>query len=119
VKAVAAVLILLLGGSVGAPLSCAGWETSAGDRQACCKRAHHDHCQDQSAADDCCAKHQSARLGTTAGRADVASVSIDAALIAGRVSLPLIASPDADARDGAMIARVHVPPGFLSPPLRI
>jgi hypothetical protein len=118
VRTVAAVLILLLGGSVGAPLSCAGWETSAADRQACCKRAHHDHCQDQSAADDCCAKHQSARLGTTAARADVAGITSDAAVMSTRVSLPLAASPDTDARDGALITRIHIPPGFLSP-LRI
>jgi hypothetical protein len=64
VRYAAVLVIALFGGQSFAPVTCPGWEGDAASRKACCQRAHHDHAQDQSAADDCCAKHQS--IGTVA-----------------------------------------------------
>jgi hypothetical protein len=119
VKLVAAVLIVLLSASVGAPLSCTGWETSAADRQACCKRAHHDHCQDQGAADDCCAKHESARFATAAGSILTSGLTVTIAVLTHGAVAPLAPLPEGSALTRGLRQPAHAPPDLFSPPLRI
>ena len=60
-RSLAAIVLMVLFGGIAAPVTCAGWEVSASDRMACCQRAQHDSCDEQSAADDCCAAQEQSR----------------------------------------------------------
>ena len=51
----AAALAFILGWMAGAPLECAGWQTSPQGRQNCCARTNHE-CPDKAKADDCCSR---------------------------------------------------------------
>ena len=119
-KAVAALLALLLTGTAGAPITCAGWESSSAERRECCHRAHHQHCQDQTSADSCCAGHEQGRQAVNALSAWLATAN------AHILALPLPAFdsfalwPASIRRHDALFAkRLHGPPVLLSPPLRI
>jgi len=120
VKAVAALLAMLLTSTLGAPATCAGWDASSAERRECCQRAHHQHCHDQTSADSCCAGHEQ-------GRHAVSAVSLwSAAATAHIVALPVPAFDSAALwqassrrQDGLFAKRLHGPPVLLSPPLRI
>jgi len=120
VKVVAALLALILSGFSAAPLTCVGWVASASERRECCKRAHHQHCQNQASADTCCAGHEQGRQAlSTHGQPQVAGVDHAAAL-----PVPLFDAASlhqaAFAQYAAVYARrLHGPPILLAPPLRI
>ena len=116
----AAILLATLALGAGAPATCAGWESAATDRMACCKRAQHASCHDQIAADDCCARHeQSRQSGRTIDAAVQATPSHVLAVLPfafeTTAAQQITASPFAfsAARD------LHGPPSLLAPPLRI
>jgi len=112
-------LLVILAATAAAPITCAGWETSAAGRQACCQRAHHEHCHDQSAADDCCAKHGNARVGVTAADDAVAAPSgAGTAVFQGRAALGYVATRSFASTEAGSGIR-HAPPDLFSPPLRI
>jgi hypothetical protein len=112
--------MLLLTGSIAAPVTCAGWEPAARDRMACCKRAEHASCHDQTAADNCCAQHEQSRQP---GSSLTPSRHLTPA------ALVTVGIPDLDTADIAdssariverrAARRLHGPPGFLAPPLRL
>jgi len=54
--------VLLIAGNVAA-VECAGWQSSASDRMACCVKAEHE-CADQLSADRCCAAGELAQQPT-------------------------------------------------------
>ena len=60
-----ALAALLLVGNLAA-VDCAGWQTSANDRMACCAKAQHT-CSDQLSADQCCAAGELAQQPTETG----------------------------------------------------
>ena len=119
-KAIAATLLMMLTGSISAPVTCAGWEGSAANRLACCKRAQHVTCQEQATADDCCAGQEQSRqpaftiapLSATPPPQVVAGCV--PALDAVRVELTLAALSHQN-----LIRQLHVPPNLSLPPLRI
>jgi len=120
VKTVALLLVLLMIGAFAAPVTCAGWEFSPAERRACCQRAHHQHCQDQTSADSCCAAHEQGcrSASTAASQGTIAGIGVAA--------LP-VAIVNADGLTQGLIARnttvaakhLHGPPLLLVPPLRI
>jgi hypothetical protein len=119
VRSVALSLLVVLAGTFAAPMTCVGWESGAADRQACCKRAQHEHCRDQSAADDCCAKHERGRFGTPAPSIAASGLTVDSAVLPHGAFAPLAAIPDGAALAHASRPFVHAPPDLFSPPLRI
>ena len=60
-SAVAAILLALQALAMVSLSGCLGWEMSAHARMACCHREHPKAATSQSAADDCCAKHEQTR----------------------------------------------------------
>jgi hypothetical protein len=117
-KALAALLVLLLAGTSAAPGTCAGWEGSPESRRECCKRAHHASCQDQTAADNCCAGHEQGRLATVGPVADTAHMQPVAVVIPTFDPTSLHASARA-LYSMVIVKRLHAPPDLLVLPLRI
>jgi hypothetical protein len=120
VKSVAALLVLVMSGVIAAPITCAGWEMSPSDRRECCLRAHHQHCQDQASADDCCAGHEQDRQALTVQ----APHGITTADLLPASAVPSFAASalyqTAVAHYTTVFARrLHGPPVLLAPPLRI
>lgn len=121
VRATCAVILLsILTLGSAAPLTCAGWESAASDRMACCKRAAHERCADQSAADACCAGQEQGRQRATG----VSAVHAAAPVLAPAVFVPALAFFDLDGRATRHFAPssahpLHGPPGLLATPLRI
>ena len=117
----AAVLLVFVSlAQAAAPATCIGWEPDAAARKACCKRASHAHGQDQSAADDCCAKHESARLATTAAGNQASAWIVEPmtfALVAFGGGFVAVGN-DAGVPPPALCI-LHPPPDLFSPPLRI
>lgn len=117
-KAIAALLVLLMTSAVAAPVTCVGWEGSAASRRECCKRAHHRSCHDQSSADTCCAAHEQGRVGTVTSSDTIAHVQAAAVttplFVAAALELPTSANYQATVTD-----RLHAPPDLLVLSLRI
>jgi hypothetical protein len=120
VKAIAAILVLVLSSALAAPVTCVGWEMSPSDRRECCQRAHHQHCHDQASADTCCAAHEQGRQAIGASSVPSACGHVDS------VSLPAVAFDSvalfyASSRYYSILIakRLHGPPVLLAPPLRI
>jgi hypothetical protein len=119
-RASAAVLLAILTLVSGAPITCAGWETSGSERMACCKRAGHGHSVDPSMADSCCAgQEQTHQSGATASVAGLVAPAAASALLPGVFEFNA-----ADVESGRRLHcsnayRFHDPPGLLGPPLRI
>jgi hypothetical protein len=118
-RAVAASLLTLLIGSLGLPATCFGWERSAADRLACCKRAHGANCPDQLAADVCCAGQEQSRqpaLRLASATPTLVSDSIT-------VAVPLFNAAGPDTLIPLVLQHrarsLHNPPIFSPPPLRI
>ena len=119
-RAIAALLAVLLTGTIVAPLTCAGWESSPENRRECCKRAEHTGCPDQEAADGCCAAHEQSRQLTPA----LSSAPLPPP--ASVAALPVLAFDAATSDRTAAIlldvilaTRLHGPPHPLISPLRI
>jgi len=116
-RALAAALAAVFLGTLGAPITCAGWENSAAGRMACCRHAHPETSSDQTVADACCAQHEQSRqpasgLATLILQppATVAIVFVDPSI------------PSALQLSRVWYAGVHTPhgpPGLFSPPLRV
>jgi hypothetical protein len=97
-----------------------GWESSPSERMACCQRAQHEDCVEQSAADDCCAQEEQsnqvaspiptapAAVVTQAGLAESPSYFDDRTVLQSASRLA-----------GVLCAASPPPPPVLSPPLRI
>jgi hypothetical protein len=119
-KRVAAVVLLILTGGITAPATCTGWESSASDRMACCQRAQHEDCTEQSAADDCCAQEeQSRQIGSTVSPAAQVT-AIKASLSGSPAYLDSFSGLQRAPRlVSALAAAYSPPPPTLSPPLRI
>lgn len=117
-RACAAVLLAILTLVSGTPITCAGWEASGSDRMACCKRAAHDHCDDQAMADSCCAgQEQTHQSGPTASAAMPIGPAVLSAVLPGL--LEFAAAAWGRRVCSFNVYRFHDPPGLLSPPLRI
>ena len=118
-KAVAAGLLAMLVGGIVAPATCVGWESSAADRLACCKRAHHVACRDQAAADDCCSDHEQSKQPPSR---IAAPASVPAPMLA-VFSYPVEVEPSRLTPDAVfhldLTRQRHGPPSLSSPPLRI
>ena len=106
--------------SIASPVTCAGWEERARDRMACCQRAGHGHCDDQRAADACCAGgEQREQPGTQAAGTLPAPLFqlialLPAPLDGSEPGLAMVRYP------GRRLAPLPAsPPGFFGPPLRI
>ena len=119
-KAIAAALLMMLTGSISAPVTCAGWEGSAANRLACCKRAQHVACHEQATADDCCAGQEQSRQPafTIAPQSATPPLQVVAVCVpafdAVRVELTLAALCRQN-----LARQLHVPPNLSPPPLRI
>src|SRR5215471_18638003 len=108
VRKAAVLILVLLTGQTILPATCIGWESDPAARKACCKRAHHDHCGNQAAADDCCASHEGASVGTlAAGVMNVAAIPdvSPAAALAFTIVPPL----DSRSRLVAYLTHPHAP----------
>jgi hypothetical protein len=121
VKVIAALLAVLLTGTIAAPLTCVGWEDSAKGRRECCKRADHAGCPDQQAADNCCAGHEQSRQLTTPSLSSTAQAppSAVAALPVPALDLASLDGRAAVLLDVVLATRLHGPPPPLISPLRI
>lgn len=119
-RAYAAVLLAILTLGSAAPVICSGWEPLPSDRMACCQRAAHERCDNQSVADSCCAgQEQTHQPGTT----------IAATVSAGALLTPAVVTPGFEpGATQSLAARhfqlslahcFHSPPGLPGPPLRI
>jgi len=116
----AAILLATLALGAGAPVTCAGWEPAASDRMACCKRAQHATCHDQTAADDCCARHEQSRQSGMTIDATLQSASSHALAVLPFAFEAVAALQDTASPIACGAARqLHGPPGLLAPPLRI
>jgi hypothetical protein len=116
----AAILLVTLALGAGAPATCTGWEPAAADRMACCMRAQHATCHDQTAADDCCARHEQSRQSGTAIGAAVQAPSSHILALPAPAFDSTAARQITSARFERTIARrLHGPPVLLAPPLRI
>ena len=119
-KSLAAIVLIVLFGGIAAPVTCAGWQVSPSDRMACCQRAQHDACDNQSAADDCCAAEEQSR------HAEATVIAATPAVPAPGIALftPLF-DPGANERSAATLferavaGRLHGPRGLFASPLRI
>jgi hypothetical protein len=116
-RVIATILALLMTGSIAAPVTCTGWESSSDARRQCCKRAHDSDCHDQQSSNDCCASHEQGQHVTPArSSAPLAPPPLTAVLPARMSSIVSItlALPLSNPHD-----RLHGPPHPLSTPLRI
>ena len=118
VKRVAALLVLILTAAMAAPVTCAGWEGTPDGRRACCKRAHHASCHDQSDADNCCAGHEQGRVATVAPDGPLAHLRA-AAILAPAFDAAIVAHPITVACATAIANHVHAPPNLRVVSLRI
>jgi hypothetical protein len=118
VKAVAALLVLLLTSAIAAPVTCVGWQGSAESRRECCRRAHHAACHDQAAADSCCAAHEQGRVGTVTSPPAVAHVQA-AAITTPPFDASTLEPPTTAIYRAIVIDRLHAPPDLLVLSLRI
>lgn len=120
-KAIAALVVLLMTGSIAAPVTCVGWEGAPAARRACCQRASHQHCHDQASADTCCAGHEQGchSASTTPSQGAVAGAGVSAALPVAIVDCEGL-TPSLIGRYTTVAAKhLHGPPLLLAPPLRI
>jgi hypothetical protein len=119
-RALAALIVALLTGSIAAPVTCAGWEAAAADRMACCKHAQHANCHDQAAADNCCARHEQSRqpASTVITAAPVGPAPV-VALVVPVFDAATLVHTSAAVLERSAARRLHGPPGLLAPPLRI
>jgi hypothetical protein len=119
-KGIAAALLVLLWSGVAAPTTCTGWNVSPAERKACCQRAQHKDCADQTAADNCCAEQEQARqIGSTTldapGQATLLHCTVGA-VPPGIHHAPVLHA----ARPGDTTSRpTHDPPDRLARPLRL
>jgi hypothetical protein len=119
VKAVAALLVLLLTSAILAPVTCAGWESSPESRRQCCQRSHHTSCDDQAAVDNCCAANEQGRFATLMGDTAIPHVQAMAMLVP-TFDESLLAPNNVVVKfSTAMANRLHGPPDLLVLPLRI
>jgi hypothetical protein len=119
-RSLAAIVLMVLFGGIGAPVTCAGWEVSASERMACCQRAQHGPCDEQRAADNCCAgQEQSRQAGSTVTAAPQAGPAPTVALSTPAFDSTAIAQVAAMHLERTITRRLHGPPGLLAPPLRI
>ena len=119
-KSLAAIVLIVLFGGIAAPATCSGWETSASDRMACCKRAQHVSCNEQNAADDCCAgQEQSQQPGSSIATALQAAPAPGVVLFTPAFESTAIEQTTATLFELSLAQRLHGPPGLLAPPLRI
>ena len=120
VRGIAALLTVLLTGTIAAPLTCVGWEGSAKGRRECCHRAEHTGCPDQQAADNCCAAHEQSRQLTPALSSLVqAPPSLVTALPVPALDPATVDRTTATLLDVVLATRLHGPPPPLISPLRI
>jgi hypothetical protein len=120
VKGVAALLVLILSGALAAPVTCVGWEPTPSHRRECCLRAAHQHCQDQTSADACCAAHEQGRLPVSAQSPESVAVSDHAsALPVDALDAGSLYQPVAVLISAVYARRLHGPPIILATPLRI
>jgi len=119
-RAIAGLLVLLLTNTIGAPLTCTGWEGSATSRRECCKRAGHEGCPDQQTVDNCCAAHEQSRHLTPALSSLVqASPSLVVALPVPALDPLALDRTAALLLDVVLATRLHGPNPPLISPLRI
>jgi hypothetical protein len=120
-RRLAAILLVTLALGAGAPVTCTGWEPAAAARMACCKRAQHATCHDQTAADDCCARHEQSRQSGTAIASPVQMVPGHAVVLPAPAfdSTTVARQITAACFERTIARRLHGPPGLLAPPLRI
>jgi hypothetical protein len=119
-RAISALLAVLLTSTVAAPLTCDGWEGSAAARRDCCKRAGHADCPDQQAADNCCAATEQSRQLTPALSSVVqAPPSVVVALPVPPLDPVTVDRTAALLLDVVLATRLHGPPPPLISPLRI
>ncbi len=119
-RSLAAIVLMVLFGGLAAPMTCAGWDVSASDRMACCKRAQHGSCDEQRAADSCCAgQEQSSQPGSVMTAAPESAPAADVALATPGIDATVIELVAAALFERAVTHRLHGPPGLLAPPLRI
>jgi hypothetical protein len=119
-RSLAAIVLMALFGGFAEPATCSGWQASASDRMACCQRAQHPSCDDQRAADSCCAgEEQSRQPGSTMSAVPEATAAHGIALFTPTIDSTAIEQATATLFEHAVSRRLHGPPGLLAPPLRI
>jgi hypothetical protein len=119
-RSLAAIVLMALFGGIAEPATCSGWEASASDRMACCQRAQHPSCDDQRAADSCCAgEEQSRQPASTMSAAPEAASTPGLAIFTPTIDSTAIEEATATLFERAVSRRLHGPPGLLAPPLRI
>ena len=110
---------MMLTGSISAPVTCAGWEGSAANRLACCKRAQHAACHEQATADDCCAgQEQSRQPAFTIAPPSATPPQVVAGCVPAFDAVPVELTLAALCYQN-LIRQLHVPPNLSLPPLRI
>src|SRR5262245_32308928 len=98
--------------------SCLGWETSANARMACCHRGHPKTATTQSAADDCCAKHQQTRQPASSAHPAPPPATIQTALLSAVFVHQAIVRSTLLTRE-SVAASLRGSPGAFAPPLRV
>jgi hypothetical protein len=87
---------------------------------ACCKRARHAECVEQTAADDCCARHEQTRQpGSIVASAVPATATFSFAVLPPAMASGHNELTIAVSFEQHLLSRLHGPPGLFSPPLRV
>ena len=119
-RALAAALLAILTLGNAPAVTCAGWESAASDRMACCKRAGNHDCPDQRTADNCCAAHEQSRHVIPLLFAPVAAPPQSIAVLPAPLMDPIALNrASATLLDVLAADRLDRPPDPLVSPLRI
>jgi hypothetical protein len=119
-RSVASLLVVLfLASPAGVLATCAGWQSSASERMACCDQ-HDDDCDSQLAADRCCGGGEQAQqptLQTTAAADSGTFVTLLPHVWTARSAGPTLVSPSDHRSPSETLP--HAPPHLLDTVLLI